>query len=126
MEKTFSCRIDEDIYDTIKEKLRIEGLTIREWLVSKIIEDVKPQTDDGESKITDFQDKYIRATPHFYAKRSSWIHHLAFVVKDKEAIIEFESRMRMLAKDWNRIYSIKDNPERMKRYLENQKAVVFL
>ena len=47
------------------------------------------------------------------------------VVQDKEATKEFESIMRRIATDWNRILSMKDNPDRLKRYMENPQAVRF-
>ena len=125
MEKTFSCRIDDEIHSILKAKLLSEGITVREWLESKIIDETSDKKDDAATKISDFQDKYVKATPHFYAKRTTWIAHLGNVIKDKEAIIEFESRMRMIATDWNRIYSMKGNTERLKRYIENPRSVQF-
>ena len=109
-----------------KEKLKKyllhhrEGMSIREWILEKIEQDTK---EDEPSKITDFHDRYVRSVPPFYAKRATWIGHLVFVVEDKEAIKEFESRMRMLAGDWNLIFGMKDNKERLKRFAENPASV---
>ena len=126
MEKTFSCRIDEDIHAKIKAKLVNEGISLQEWLTSKILDDVEVKTDDSATKISDFHDKFVRAAPNFYAKRSIWIGYLGTnVVKDKDAIKEFESVMRRLATDWNRIFGMKDNEERLKRYVENPQSVRF-
>ena len=126
MEKTFSCRIDEDNHAKIKAKLVNEGISLQEWLTSKILDDVEVKTDDSATKISDFHDKFVRAAPNFYAKRSIWIGYLGTnVVKDKDAIKEFESVMRRLATDWNRIFGMKDNEERLKRYVENPQSVRF-
>ena len=56
MEKTFSCRIDEDIHAKIKAKLVNEGISLQEWLTSKILDDVEVKTDDSATKISDFHD----------------------------------------------------------------------
>ena len=126
MEKTFSCRIDEDIHAKIKAKLVSEGISLQEWLTSKILDDVEVKTDDSATKISDFHDKFVRAAPNFFAKRSIWIGWMATnVVQDKEATKEFESIMRRTMTDWNRILSMKDNPDRLKRYMENPQAVRF-
>ena len=127
MEKTFSCRIDEDVHSKIKAKLVSEGISLQEWLTSKILDDVEVKTDDSATKISDFHDKFVRAAPNFYAKRSVWIGYMATnVVKDKDAIKEFESIMRRIATDWNRIFGMKDNPDRLKRYVNSPQSVRFL
>jgi len=127
MEKTFSCRIDEDVHSKIKAKLVSEGISLQEWLTSKILDDVEVKTDDSATKISDFHDKFVRAAPNFYAKRSVWIGYMATnVVKDKDAIKEFESIMRRMAGDWNRIFGMKDNAERLKMFVENPQSVRFM
>lgn len=127
MEKTFSCRIDEDVHSKIKAKLVSEGISLQEWLTSKILDDVEVKTDDSATKISDFHDKFVRAAPNFFAKRSVWIGYMATnVVKDKDAIKEFESIMRRIATDWNRIFGMKDNPDRLKRYVNSPQSVRFL
>ena len=99
----------------------------KEWLKAKMTEEIIPKSNDSATKISDFQDKFVKATPVFYARRSMWIVYLASnVVKDPDAIKEFESRMRMLATDWNRIFGMKDNEERLKRYVENPQAVRWM
>jgi len=112
----------EDERKKLKDYLRAhrEGMSIKDWILEKIEQDTR---DDEPSKITDFHDKYVRSVPVFYAKRLTWLGHLAFVVQDKEAVKEFESRMRMLAGDWNKIFGMKDNPERLKRFVENPASV---
>ena len=126
MEKTFSCRIDEDILRKKKTQLVNDGISMQEWLTSKMLEDDEDKTDDSATKISDFHDKFVRAAPNFFAKRSVWIGYMATnVVQDRDAIKEFESIMRRIATDWNRILSMKDNPDRLKRYMENPQAVRF-
>ena len=89
-------------------------------------EEIIPKSNDSATKISDFHDKFVRAAPNFFAKRSIWIGYMATnVVQDKEATKEFESIMRRIATDWNRILSMKDNPDRLKRYMENPQAVRF-
>ena len=127
MEKTFSCRIDEDIHAKIKAKLVSEGISLQEWLTSKILDDVEVKTDDSATKISDYHDKFVRAAPNFFAKRSVWIGYMATnVVKDKDAIKEFESIMRRIATDWNRIFDMKDNAVRLKMFVENPQSVRFM
>ena len=127
MEKTFSCRIDEDIHAKNKAKQVSEGISLQEWLTSKILDDVEVKTDDSATKISDFHDKFVRAAPNFFAKRSIWIGYMATnVVHDKEATKEFESIMRRIATDWNRIFDMKDNEERLKRYVNSPQSVRFL
>ena len=127
MEKTFSCRIDEDIHAKIKAKLVSEGISLQEWLTSKILDDVEVKTDDSATKISDYHDKFVRAAPNFFAKRSVWIGYMGTnVVKDKDAIKEFESIMRRIATDWNRIFDMKDNAVRLKMFVENPQSVRFM
>ena len=127
MEKTFSCRIDEDILRKKKTQLVNDGISMQEWLTSKILDDVEVKTDDSATKISDFHDKFVRAAPNFFAKRSVWIGYMATnVVHDKEATKEFESIMRRIATDWNRIFGMKDNPDRLKRYVNSPQSVRFL
>ncbi len=129
MAKQFNVPFDvteEGMLETLKNKLRMEGISQKEWLKSKILEDIEPKGDDSASKITDFQDKYVKATPPFYAKRIAWLQHMGLVSQDNEAVKEFESRLVMLAKDWNHIWGMRDNIERLKRFVENPNSVKFL
>jgi len=127
MEKTFSCRIDEDIHAKIKAKLVSEGISLQEWLTSKILEDIEVKTDDSATKISDFHDKFVRAAPNFFAKRSVWIGYMGTnVVHDKEATKEFESIMRRILGDWNSIFGMKDNAVRLKMFVENPQSVRFM
>lgn len=129
MAKQFNVPFDvteEQLLESLKNKLRMDGISQKEWLKSKILEDIEVKSDDNASKITDFHDKYVKATPPFYAKRIVWLQHLGVVSQDEEAIKEFESRMRMLTADWNHVWGMRDNIERLKRFVENPKSVMFL
>ena len=118
-------QLNADIPEDTKEKLKThlranrEGMSISNWMIEKIEQDTKEEP----SKITDFHDKFVRSVPNFYAPRKTWVAHLVFTVQDNEGIKEFESRMRMLAKDWNKIYAMRDNSERLKRFAENPASV---
>lgn len=131
MAKQFNVPFDEsevDFLEKFKETITEKGYkSQKEWLKAKMSEEVEVKTDDSATKISDFQDNFIKATPPFYAKRSVWIGYLvASIVKDEEATKEFESRMRMLAKDWNRIFGMKDNIARLKMYVENPQSVRWM
>ena len=103
-----------------------EGISLQEWLTSKILDDIEVKTDDSATKISDFHDKFVRAAPAFFAKRSVWIAYLGTnVVNDPDAIKEFESRHRMIGKDWNNILAIRHNEKRLKLFVENPQAVRF-
>lgn len=115
---------DED-KEKLKEYLRADrgGMSLREWIIEKIDQDTK--TEDDLSKITDFHDKYVRTVPSFYAPLKNWIAHIGHVYQDKEATVEFESRMRAIAKIGNRVYKMKDNKVRLQNYMENPNSVQF-
>lgn len=115
---------DED-KEKLREHLRADrgGMSLREWVIEKIDQDTK--TEDDLSKITDFHEKYVRSVPSFYAPLKNWVVHVGHVYQDKEATVEFESRMRALAKIGNRVYSMKDNKVRLQNYMENPNSVQF-
>ena len=131
MAKQFNVPFDEsevDFLEKFKETITEKGYkSQKEWLKAKMSEEVEVKTDDSATKISDYQDNFIKATPPFYAKRSVWIGYLvASVVTDEEATKEFESRMRMLLKDWNHIVEIKHNTKRLKMFMDNPQSVRWM
>ena len=95
-DSTLSNRIPKSLHKKLRDILQSKDVLMGDWLIEKIIDEIKIDDDKSNLTLDKFQDPNFKQCPKFYDAPKEWRKYCNAIVFDKKSWKEHDAQLNTI------------------------------